>query len=37
VARRYWQDGAAALEAISEETPDPVEALHRFPEIFRRS
>lgn len=37
VARRYWEDGAAALEAISEETPDAIEALHRFPEIFRRS
>ncbi|MFH7617791.1 TetR/AcrR family transcriptional regulator, partial [Pseudomonas syringae group genomosp. 7] len=37
VARRYWEDGAAALETISEETPDPIEALHRFPEIIRRS
>jgi TetR/AcrR family transcriptional repressor of nem operon len=37
VARRYWEDGAAALETISEQTPDPIEALHRFPEIFRRS
>ncbi|ALE00288.1 TetR/AcrR family transcriptional regulator [Pseudomonas syringae] len=37
VARRYWQDGAAALETIAEETPDPSEALQRFPEIFRRS
>ena len=37
VARRYWEDGAAALQAISAETPDPLEALHRFPEIFRRS
>lgn len=37
VAKRYWEDGAAALEAISQENPDPVEALHRFPEIFRRS
>lgn len=37
VARRYWEDGAAALETISEETPNPIEALHRFPEIFRRS
>ncbi|KTB78856.1 TetR/AcrR family transcriptional regulator [Pseudomonas syringae] len=37
VARRYWEDGAAALETIAEETPDAIEALHRFPEIFRRS
>jgi TetR/AcrR family transcriptional repressor of nem operon len=37
VAKRYWEDGAAALEAISDESPDPADALHRFPEIFRRS
>lgn len=37
VARRYWEDGAAALETISEETPNPIDALRRFPEIFRRS
>lgn len=37
VAKRYWQDGAAALETICEQTPNPVEALRRFPEIFRRS
>lgn len=37
VARRYWQDGAAALETISAEDPNPMDALRRFPEIFRRS
>lgn len=37
VARRYWEDGAAALATISEQTPDPLQALGRFPEIFRRS
>lgn len=37
VARQYWWDGAATLETISEQTPDPIEALHRFPEIFPRS
>jgi TetR/AcrR family transcriptional repressor of nem operon len=37
VAQRYWQDGAAALEAISEECPNPMDALRRFPDIFRRS
>ncbi len=37
VARRYWEDGVAALEAISEESPNPADALHRFPEVFRRS
>ena len=37
VAKRYWEDGAAALVAISQESPDPANALRRFPEIFRRS
>ncbi|WP_024678904.1 TetR/AcrR family transcriptional regulator [Pseudomonas syringae] len=37
VAKRYWEDGAVALETISEQTPKPIEALRRFPEIFRRS
>ena len=37
VAKRYWEDGTAALNAISQECPDPVDALHRFPEIFRQS
>lgn len=37
VARRYWQDGAAALEALSAESPGPAAALQRFPQIFRRS
>ncbi|WP_213881878.1 TetR/AcrR family transcriptional regulator [Pseudomonas sp. dw_358] len=37
VARRYWQDGAAALEVMTRETPDSRAALGRFPEIFRRS
>jgi TetR/AcrR family transcriptional repressor of nem operon len=37
VARRYWEDTAAALEAIAAETPDPLGCLHRYPEIFRKS
>src|SRR5471030_1811282 len=37
VAKRYWEDGVAALETISEEDPNPIDALRRFPEIFRRS
>ncbi|WP_442797210.1 TetR/AcrR family transcriptional regulator [Pantoea vagans] len=37
VARRYWEDGALALETIESESPSPIDALHRFPEIFRRS
>ena len=37
VAKRYWENTAADLEAISSETSDPKAALHRFPEGFRRS
>ena len=35
VARRYWEDTAAALDAISAETPDPTECLRRYPATFR--
>lgn len=37
VARRYWEDTAAVLDAISESTPDPREALRRYPDIFRKA
>ncbi len=37
VAKRYWEDTAADLDAISAETSDPKAALRRFPEGFRRS
>ena len=37
VAKRYVEDGASALATISEECPVPIDALRRFPEIFRRS
>ncbi len=37
VAKRYWEDTSAALEAMSAETPDPVRCLHRYPDIFRKS
>jgi TetR/AcrR family transcriptional repressor of nem operon len=37
VARRYWQDTAADLDAMMAETPDAARCLHRYPEIFRRS
>ncbi len=37
VARRYWEDSAAALEALSAETQDPIQSLRRYPETFRRS
>jgi TetR/AcrR family transcriptional repressor of nem operon len=38
VARGYWEDAAATLEALSNETQDPVECLRRYPaETFRKS
>jgi TetR/AcrR family transcriptional regulator, transcriptional repressor for nem operon len=37
VAKRYWQDIAADLGAIWDQSPDPLRALHRYPEIFRKS
>ncbi len=37
VARRYWEDTAAALEAMSAETPDPIRCLRRYPDVFRRA
>lgn len=37
VARRYWEDAAAALEAMLAETPDPIHCLRRYPEVFRRA
>ena len=37
VAKRYWEDIAADLEAISDEAADPVDGLRRYPEIFRKS
>ena len=35
VARRYWEDSAAVLEAISAEEQDPIRCLRRYPETFR--
>ena len=37
VARRYWEDTVEQLAGISDETPDPLAALRRYPEIFRKS
>jgi TetR/AcrR family transcriptional regulator, transcriptional repressor for nem operon len=37
VAKRYREDIAGDLEAISAESADPLRALHRYPEIFRKS
>lgn len=37
VARRYWEDTAARLEALAATTPDPRVCLHDYPGIFRMS
>ena len=37
VAKRYWEDIIVDLEAISDQLPDPLRALRRYPEIFRKS
>jgi TetR/AcrR family transcriptional repressor of nem operon len=37
VAKRYWEDTAAALEALSEANGDPRKALRAYPGLFRRS
>src|ERR1700758_1229487 len=37
VARRYWEDSAAELEALMAKASDPVRALHQYPHTFRRA
>jgi TetR/AcrR family transcriptional regulator, transcriptional repressor for nem operon len=37
VAKRYWEDSAAALESLIAESSDPVRALHEYPDTFRKS
>ncbi|SDA29054.1 transcriptional regulator, TetR family [Methylobacterium sp. UNC378MF] len=37
VARRYWEDTAAELDAILAETGDPLRCLQLYPNTFRRS
>lgn len=37
LARRYWQDAAAALEELSTQFSDPLEALSRYPDLFRQA
>jgi TetR/AcrR family transcriptional repressor of nem operon len=37
VARRYWEDTAAALESMLAETSDPLRCLRRYPDVFRKS
>ncbi len=35
VAKRYWENAAAALETLLVESSDPARALRRYPETFR--
>ena len=37
VAKRYWEDTAAALEALSRAHSDPRKALRAYPGLFRRT
>jgi TetR/AcrR family transcriptional repressor of nem operon len=37
VAKRYWEDTAASLEALSTANRDPKKALRAYPGLFRRS
>jgi TetR/AcrR family transcriptional repressor of nem operon len=35
VAKRYWEDSAIYLESLLQNSPEPLEALRRYPETFR--
>lgn len=37
VAKRYWEDSAAALESMSTETSDPLRCLRQYPATFRKA
>lgn len=37
VAKRYWEDSVAALDALAAATPDPVACLRKYPQTFRKS
>jgi TetR/AcrR family transcriptional repressor of nem operon len=37
VARRYWEDTAAALEAMSAANADPARCLRQYPQTFRKA
>jgi TetR/AcrR family transcriptional regulator, transcriptional repressor for nem operon len=37
VAKRYWEDSAAALESLLADSLDPVRALHQYPDTFRKA
>jgi TetR/AcrR family transcriptional repressor of nem operon len=37
LARRYWEDAAAALDSLSSQSSGPLEALSRYPDVFREA
>jgi len=37
VAKRYWEDSVAVLEALWAESSDPVRCLRQYPDTFRKS
>ncbi|MFL6709880.1 MAG: TetR/AcrR family transcriptional regulator [Massilia sp.] len=37
VAKRYWEDSAATLEALAADAPNPIAALRSYPQTFRQS
>ncbi|WP_128596969.1 TetR/AcrR family transcriptional regulator [Paraburkholderia kirstenboschensis] len=37
VARRYWEDSAAALDTLLAESPDPASCLRQYPDTFRKA
>jgi TetR/AcrR family transcriptional repressor of nem operon len=37
IAKRYWEDSAAVLEALWAESSDPVRCLRQYPDTFRKS
>ena len=37
VARRYWEDAAASLDALAAPASDPLRSLHDYPKTFRKA
>jgi TetR/AcrR family transcriptional repressor of nem operon len=37
VARRYWEDSAATLDALLAESSDPIKCLRHYPDTFRKA
>ncbi|HEX7910824.1 MAG TPA: TetR/AcrR family transcriptional regulator [Paraburkholderia sp.] len=37
VARRYWEESAATLDALLAESADPIDCLRHYPDTFRKA